>query len=124
LIRTALTEAFIRFEEVAMPYDQQLDERILGMITDWGTIGKKMFGGTCHLINGNMMCGVYKDYLILRLGEEAGTAALNKPHTKPFDITGRPMKGWVMVEQEGLNDAVLKEWLDQAKTFAETLPPK
>jgi TfoX/Sxy family transcriptional regulator of competence genes len=107
-----------------MPYDPQLDERIQGMIADWGTIRKKMFGGTCHLINGNMMCGVYRDYLILRLGEEAGRAALDQPHTKPFDITGRPMKGWVMVEQEGLTDQVLKEWLGKVRAFAETLPAK
>jgi hypothetical protein len=107
-----------------MPYDPQLDERVYRMIADWGTIRKKMFGGTCHLINGNMMCGVYRDYLILRLGEEAGTAALNQPHTKPFDITGRPMKGWVMVEQDGLTDAALSGWLGKARAFAETLPTK
>jgi len=94
------------------------------MIADWGATRKKMFGGTCHLINGNMMCGVYRDHLILRLGEDAGTASLNKLHTKPFDITGRPMKGWIMVEQEGLTDSTLKEWLGKAKTFAESLPPK
>jgi len=46
-----------------MPYDPQLDERILRIIADWGTVRKKMFGGTCHLINGNMMCGVYRNYL-------------------------------------------------------------
>ncbi|UCF98322.1 MAG: TfoX/Sxy family protein [Spirochaetaceae bacterium] len=107
-----------------MPYDQKLDDRIKATIADWGTIRKKMFGGTCHLLNGNMLCGVYKDYLILRLGEERGTAALDKPHTKPFDITGRPMKGWIMVEQAGLTDKVLKEWLLSAKAFVETLPSK
>ena len=107
-----------------MPYDPRLDERISGVIADWGTTRKKMFGGTCHLINGNMMCGVYKDYLILRLGEHAGAAALEQPHTKPMDITGRPMKGWVMVGQEGLTDAALDEWLKKARAFAETLEPK
>ena len=107
-----------------MPYDLQLDERIQEMIADWGTIRKKMFGGTCHLIGGNMMCGVYRHYLILRLGEEAGRAALDQPHTKPMDITGRPMKGWVMVDQEGLTDAALKEWLNKARAFAGALPPK
>ena len=107
-----------------MPNDSQLDGRIGGMIADWGTVRKKMFGGTCHLISGNMMCGVYRNYLILRLGEEVGTAALNKPHTKPFDVTGRPMKGWIMVEQEGLTDSALKQWLVKAKAFAESLPPK
>jgi hypothetical protein len=83
-----------------------------------------MFGGTCNLINGNMMCGVYKDYLILRLGEQEGAAALKRPHTKPFDITGKPMKGWIMVEQAGLTETAIEEWLHMAKRFAETLPPK
>ena len=79
-----------------MPYNRELDDRINVIIADWGTTRKKMFGGTCNLVNGNMMCGVYKDYLTLRLGEGAGKAALLRPHTKPFDITGKPMKGWIM----------------------------
>jgi TfoX/Sxy family transcriptional regulator of competence genes len=111
-------------KEVIMPYNRELDDRINAMIADWGTIRKKMFGGTCNLVNGKMMCGVYKDYLILRLGEEEGKAALGKPHTKAFDITGKPMKGWVMVAEAGLTDAALEEWLRKARRFAETLPPK
>ena len=107
-----------------MPYNQELDDRINAAITGWGTTRKKMFGGTCDLINGNMMCGVYKDYLILRLGEEQGETALSQPHTKVFDITGKPMKGWVMVEQAGLTETALGEWLLKARRFAETLPPK
>jgi hypothetical protein len=112
------------FKEVIMPYNQELDDRINATIADWGTTRKKMFGGTCNLVNGNMMCGVYKDYLILRLGEEEGKAALREPHTKPFDITGKPMKGWVMVALDGLTGTALEEWLLKAKRFAETLPPK
>ena len=107
-----------------MPYNQELDDRISARIADWATIRKKMFGGTCYLLNGNMMCGVYKDYLILRLGEQEGMAALKKPPVKPFDITGKPMKGWIMVEQAGLTDEALEEWLLKARYFAETLPPK
>ena len=107
-----------------MPYDQELDDRIVAVIADWETVRKKMFGGTCHLLNGNMLCGVYKEYLILRLGEKAGEAALEKAHTKALDITGKPMKGWVMVEQDGLDDNALREWLDKAKRFVQTLPPK
>ena len=49
---------------------------------------------------------------------------MRKPHTKSFDITGKPMKGWVMVAQAGLTDAALEEWLQKAKSFAESLPPK
>lgn len=107
-----------------MAYNQELDDRVTGVVGKWGVTKKKMFGGTCNLINGNMMCGVYKDYIILRLGENQGQAALAQPHTKPFDMTGRPMKGWIMVEQDGLTDKSLEDWLQKAKQFVETLPPK
>jgi len=85
-----------------------------------------MFGGVCHLLNGNMVCGVYKDCLILRLGEENGNKALALPHVRSFDITGKPMmKGWVMVEPEGIQaDHDLARWLNQAKEFVSSLPPK
>ena len=84
-----------------------------------------MFGGICHLIHGNMFCGVYKDFLILRLGEGQAKKALELPFVRPFDITGRPMKGWVMVAGEGFHsDQELEAWLNKAKDFAETLPSK
>jgi TfoX/Sxy family transcriptional regulator of competence genes len=107
-----------------MPYDRELDQRLNAVVADWGTTPKKMFGGTCNLLNGNMMCGVYKDFLMLRLGEEEAAAALSKPHVRPMDITGKVMKGWVMVAKEGLTDESLKQWLTKAKRFAESLPPK
>lgn len=109
-----------------MPYNTEIDGRIMKIIGEWeGIERKKMFGGTCHLLHGNMLCGVYKDYLILRLGEEKFNIALKSQFARPFDITGRPMKGWVMVEQDGfVSKADLKHWLDQAKAFVRTLPPK
>ncbi|MBW2206581.1 MAG: TfoX/Sxy family protein [Deltaproteobacteria bacterium] len=109
-----------------MPYNEDIDARIEKMTSRWkNTDRKKMFGGICRLINGNMFCGVYKDFLILRLGEEKANKALGLPFTKPFDITGKPMKGWVMVAQDGFKaDNDLKDWLIQAKGFAKYLPPK
>lgn len=109
-----------------MPYNEMIDDRIRKIVTRWKhTEVKKMFGGVCHLLNGNMVCGVYKDYLILRLGEKAADDAMKQSYTRPFDITGKPMKGWVMVEDKGFEtDASLKSWLNQAKTFVKTLPPK
>ena len=109
-----------------MPYNEETDKRI-GMITaGWKNTGrKKMFGGVCRLLSGNMFCGVYKDYLILRLGEENAGRATAKPFVKPFDITGKPMKGWVMVEEKGFRkDKDLRDWLQMAKGFTRTLPPK
>ena len=109
-----------------MPYNEEIESRINKTVKNWkGVDDKKMFGGVCHLLNGNMFCGVYKDYLILRLGEKAAGDAMTGPHAKAFDITGRPMKGWVMIAREGIKrDDQLKSWLDKAKTFAKTLPPK
>jgi TfoX/Sxy family transcriptional regulator of competence genes len=95
-------------------------------VSRWkNTDAKKMFGGICHLLNGNMVCGVYKDFLILRLGEEESVRALKQSDTRPFDITGKPMRGWVMVEARGFKtDEKLKSWLIKARTFVKTLPPK
>ena len=109
-----------------MSHNEHIEQRIRKAIKGWkNTTHKNMFGGVCYLLNGNMFCGVHKDYLILRLGEEKGGEALDKPHTRPFDITGRPMKGWVMVPEEGFKrDADLAGWLQIAREFVDTLPPK
>ena len=109
-----------------MAYNEAIEARINKIVANWKkTAAKKMFGGVCHLLNGNMFCGVYKDYLILRLGEENAENALQSSFVRPFDITGRPMRGWVMVENEGFkSDDELRNWLNQAKQFVRTLPPK
>ena len=107
-----------------MPYSEALDSRIICALSGWSATRKKMFGGTCHLINGNMICGVYKDCLVLRLGEEQGREALKEPHVRPFDVTGKPMKGWVMVERDGFEGQHLDRWLEKARIFAERLPSK
>lgn len=109
-----------------MAYDEEIDARIRQIVADWeNTDRKKMFGGVCHLLNGNMVCGVYKEFLILRLGAENAANALDLPFVKPFDITGKPMKGWVMVEKDGFEtDDALKDWLKEAKDFVLTLPAK
>ena len=109
-----------------MPYNKDLEARIQKIVLSWKkTDSKKMFGGVCHLLNGNMFCGVYKDFLILRLGEDKAAEALKLPHVKPFDITGRPMKGWVMVEEPGFaEEKKLKDRLETAKGFAKPLSSK
>jgi TfoX/Sxy family transcriptional regulator of competence genes len=109
-----------------MPYNLEIDSSIRKVMLSWkNTDAKKMFGGVCYLMNGNMVCGVYKEFLILRLGEELGEKAMENPFVRPFDITGRPIKGWIMVAQEGFKtENELEDWLNQAKKFVETLPPK
>lgn len=107
-----------------MSYNEELDDKICQIVSAWGTTRRKMFGGTCHLLNGNMMCGVYKDFLILRVGEAEAAQAMRDPTVREFDISGRPMKGWVMVDREGQHDNLLRTWLERARTFTIGLPPK
>jgi hypothetical protein len=84
-----------------------------------------MFGGVGFLLNGNMLVGVWKNSLIVRLDPAEGEKALVEPHVKRFDITGRPMKGWVLVEPEGIDeDGQLNAWIDRAVKFVENLPRK
>jgi TfoX/Sxy family transcriptional regulator of competence genes len=107
-----------------MPYSTELDSRISSIVTKWNTTRKKMFGGTCRLLNGNMMCGVHKNNLILRLGEAEAERALRQPHVRAMDITGKPMKGWVTIDEADLGGGELESWLEKARRFAENLPPK
>ncbi len=86
---------------------------------------KKMFGGVGFLLHGNMLVGVWKNSLIVRVGPEGYEDALLEPHVNEFDITGRAMKGWIMVEPEGIEeDGQLKEWIERATRFVKALPQK
>ena len=109
-----------------MAFSQELAERIRqGLARRKGIEEKKMFGGVGFLLNGNLLVGVWKDSLIVRLGPEEGDEALKEPHVSEFDITGRAMKGWVLVALEGVEaDDQLKGWLQRAVKFVGKLPAK
>lgn len=109
-----------------MAYDKKLEER-LGKLTGGrkDIQPRKMFGGVGYLLRGNMCFGIWKDYLIIRVGEEQAEKDFKLKGTKPFDITGRAMKGWVMVAPQAMKTpASLKKWVDQAVKFVEKLPRK
>ena len=109
-----------------MAYDEGLAQRVREIMFDEaGLVEKKMFGGVGFMLDGNMACGVNKDDLIVRVGPEQYAQAVIHPNTRPFDITGRPMNGWVMVGPDGVDaDEALQEWVAQGINFARTLPPK
>ena len=72
-----------------------------------------------------MLVGVWKESLIVRLGPEDGDQALLEPHVREFDITGRAMKGWVLVDPEGIeSDDDLSGWIQRALKFVGKLPAK
>jgi hypothetical protein len=109
-----------------MAFDESLAERIRARLGGRaGVLEKKMFGGLAFLVRGNMCVGVHGDSMIVRLAPEETDAALKKPHVRIFDITGRPMKGWLLVDPPALNtDARLQKWIDVAVAYASALPPK
>jgi TfoX/Sxy family transcriptional regulator of competence genes len=107
-----------------MAFDPELDARVEEIVTAWGATRRKMFGGTCYLLNGNIVAGVSRDSLFVRLSPEEGAEALQRPDVRPFDVSKNPMSGWVMVGPDGLDDAALEEWLEQARDFVSTLPFK
>ena len=109
-----------------MAFSEALAERIRQRLARRKNVEeKKMFGGVGFLLHGNMLVGVWKDSLVVRLGEKEGEEALKEPHAKEFDITGRPMRNWVLVGPEGVqDDEQLSAWIQRAVKFVGALPAK
>ena len=109
-----------------MAYDEGLVQRIEEALPDGVQLEqKKMFGGLGFLDRGNLVIGTSNDHLMVRVGKNAYEEALTRPGARVFDMTGRPMAGWVMVQPEGYeSDADLNRWISDALAFTSTLPPK
>jgi TfoX/Sxy family transcriptional regulator of competence genes len=107
-------------------HDEGLAQRIREVLDEQaGLSEKRMFGGVAFLVHGNMAVGVVKSELMVRVGPEAHAAALREPHARPMDFTKRPMRGFVFVREEGLeDDAELARWIERGVRFAAALPPK
>jgi len=106
-------------------YDEELAERVRELLADRPDLTeRKMFGGIGFMLGGNMCCGVLGDELVARLGPD-GDAALAEPHVRPFDFTGRPMSGFVLVGPGATeSDENLDRWVAGCEAFASSLPPK
>ncbi|MGI5373548.1 TfoX/Sxy family protein [Streptomyces sp. CA-251387] len=109
-----------------MAYDEGLAQRVRERLgAEAGVSEKRMFGGIAFLVRGNMAVGVSGDDLMVRVGPDRTEAALARPGTRIFDMTGRPMRGWILVAGDALgDDEVLGAWIDEGCAFAASLPPK
>lgn len=109
-----------------MAYDIALAERIAALLKGRrGIEQKRMFGGVCLLLRGNMCCGVAGNRLMVRVGPPQYEAALQKPHAKPMDLTGRPLRGFIFVQPAGLRTRqALQRWLLLGLRYAASLPVK
>ena len=109
-----------------MAYDEGLAQRLRDALLDeHGLTERRMFGGIAFVLDGNMAVGVSSDELMVRAGPDRFDEALARPHARIFDLSGRPMKGWVLVAPDGTaDDADLAGWLELGVSFARSLPPK
>jgi len=112
-----------------MAFDTGLAQRIREVLAQRpGLIGiteKKMFGGLAFMVNGYMFVGIVRDALMARVGPDHYERALATRHVRPMDFTGRPMKGYVYVDPEGIDDdSELAAWVGQCLDFVNRLPPK
>jgi hypothetical protein len=109
-----------------MAFDERLAERIRGLLKrKKGIEEMRMFGCVIFLLHGNMLVGVWKDSLIARVGPQSAGELILEPHVKAMNITGKPMKGWLMIVPEGIaEDDALKVWIQRAHAFVSKLPKK
>ena len=109
-----------------MAYDEETAARVREVLDGRAGISeRKMFGGLAFMLNGNMCCCVDKDNLIVRVGRERYEESLSRPGAGVFDMTGRPMRGFVYVSRPGFaSPADLREWLGLAVAFTGSLPAK
>jgi hypothetical protein len=109
-----------------MAYDEDLANRVREQLAAEPAVTEKaMFGGLAFLLQGNMAVGLSGAELMVRVGPDASDDALDRPHTRPFDMTGRPMKGWILVAPEGVaRERDLAAWVARGVEFARSLPAK
>jgi TfoX/Sxy family transcriptional regulator of competence genes len=113
-------------EGPAVAFNEILAERVRVALADAPDLYERlMFGGIAFMVSGHMACGVVDDELMLRLGPEGAELALDQPHVRPMDFTGRPMRSMVFVGPQALrDDRDLERWVSAAAGFVATLPPK
>jgi len=109
-----------------MPFDEELARRLRAeLANNEGVTERAMFGGMAFLLNGNMCVGVIRDQLVARVGPERFGEAVERLGARTFDLTGRPMSGWVMVRPEGFDTGQpLAKWVRESLDYVLTLPPQ
>jgi len=109
-----------------MAYDLRLAQRVRKLLgSAKGLSEKEQFGGIAFMLGGHVACGIIGDELLVRVGRERHDEAMQSKDARPFSLTGRPSRGWVLIAQPGLKSpASLKKWVNLGLEFARTLPPK
>ena len=103
-----------------MAYSEELAERIRAILENKSIVfaEKKMMGGLCFMVDGKMCVGVTNEDLMVRLDPEIYDEVLDRQGARPMDFTGRPMKGFVFVDESGMRGkSALSFWIELALDF-------
>lgn len=107
------------------PLDTELVDRLRAALEGRdGITERRMFGGYCWLLHGNMLCGVHGARYMFRVGKDLEAQALARAGAAPMDITGKPMRGLVWVDARAAHEAGLESWIDLAERFVGPLPAR
>jgi TfoX/Sxy family transcriptional regulator of competence genes len=108
-----------------MAIDEDLAGRMRTVLAGIGAVREvRMFGGLCFILNGNMLAGTSKRGLLVRVGKARYAQALARAHVRPMEMTGRPMEGYIFVDPPPDDERALRDWLELAAGFVNTLPAK
>lgn len=108
-----------------MAYDEGLAQILRDDLADERIVEKKMFGGLCFMLAGNMLCGIHKGGAMFRVGPDTYQTALALPGGGPMMFTGRPMKGIIDCNTDAfIDDTRRAAFLTLALSFVKSLPPK
>jgi TfoX N-terminal domain len=107
-------------------FDPKLVERVRREIGERrGLSERQMFGCAAFFLNGNLSCGVRDNEIIVRVHPSSSTAAVKEPGARPFDLSGRPMKGWVLVDPTRIEGPkAFSKWISRGVEYASSLPKK
>ena len=114
-----------------MPFDERIAHRLRNVLAEEVTDSevtiqdKRMFGGLAIMVNGHMCCGIVGQKLVVRVAGTEYEEALSRPHARPMDFTGRPMRGFVYVDPAGFHsNTQLRAWIRRSLHFVLSLPSK
>lgn len=109
-----------------MAYDEELADRLRLLLSSHGPTEKKMFGGLAFLVSGHMAVAVSgQGGLMVRCDPDQIGLLREEPGTRPFEMQGRTLKGWLRVDSDAVDDdAVLRQWAERGVAYAGSLPPK
>ena len=108
-----------------MAVDEDLAERMRAALAGTSAIREmRMFGGLCFMLNGNMVAGTSKRGLLVRVGKDRQSDALGRPGAKLMEMGGRSMEGYIVVDPPPRDERALRDWLELAVAFVNSLPAK